>query len=195
MRSKIIITLLMAIALSSCNNKKDNNDAIAIKGGGNKVTSTLVTDLMKMQLSMNKDLNLRDGEKENLTDEINGQKVEYTKYTYAIQNNKIVKRTETVGPTHCTLTAALRADINPDNAVLEAHSRLSLNKAEYNGKAEETNGSGTSSSKLTMALGYGQKTTATVLNIVCVELTTLEELRNQIGEFIAIEKAEDNKSK
>lgn len=197
MQLKIIISLLMAAVLSSCNGKKDGNagNSNITGGGGNKVTSTLVMDLMKMEFSMNRELNLRDGEKENFTDEINGQKIEYTKYTYTIQNNKIVSRTETVQPTHCTVTAALRKDINPDNAVLEAKSKLSLNKTEYNGQAQETNGSGSSSSKLTLALGYGQKTTATVLNIVCVELTKLEELKNQIGEFIAIEKAEDNKSK
>lgn len=195
MQSKILITFLVAALLSSCNGKKDGNESTAGKGvSGNKATSTLVTDLMKVEFRMTSDLNLRDAEKENFIDEINGTKVEYTKYTYTLLNSKIVKKSEVGGAPHCTLTAALRADRNPDSAVLEAASKIVLNRTQYNGKSNETNGSGTSSSKLVMALGYGHKDVATVLNIVCLEISTLDELKSQIGEIISIQKAEPNGS-
>ncbi len=190
MQSKILVTLLMLAVMSSCNSKKDTNEANPVNSGDgsvDKARSTLVLDLMKMEFSMKAPLNLRDANKENFTEEINGTKLEYIKYTYGIQNNKIVKKSEAGTGAGCSLTAALLADINPDNAVLETKSKMSLNKSAYDSKSQETNGLGSANSKLEMSLGYGHKSTATVLNIVCEQVNTLEDLKNQLGEIIRIE--------
>ena len=197
MKYSILITLLATVFLSACNSAKSSAPEAPTASGGsnNKANATLASDLVKQKFSLAKALSLRDADKENYQEKIADVEIEYTKYTYGIQNNKLMKIANmSREQMRCQLVSSIASRVRADDAVLEEKANLRLKKLNQDSNSSEVNGAGASDSNLYMELSYGEKNIATTVKITCLQVNSVEDLKTQLGEFITIQPDEAQKN-
>lgn len=197
MNFPILIVLLTAVFISACNSTKNPTAEAPTAGMRNneKPSATLASELIQQKFSLAKALSLRDADKENYKEKVADVEIEYTKYTYGIQNNKLIKIANmSREQMSCQLVASIASRVRADDAVLEEKAKLSLKKLNQDSNSREVNGAGSSDSNLYMELSYGEKNIATTIKITCLQIKSVEDLKTQLGEFITIQPDEVQKN-
>ena len=193
----ILIVLLTTVFISACNSTKNPTAEAPTAGGGNneKASATFTSELIQQKFSLAKALSLRDADKENYKEKVADVEIEYTKYTYGIQNNKLMK-TADLNPeqARCQLVSSISSRVRADDAVLEEKANLILSTVKQNSNSKEINGVGTSDSNLYMEMSYGEKNIATALKITCLQVNNIEDLKKQLGDLITIQPNEAQKN-